>query len=490
MTFRYFRLVSAGLLMLGLAFGTVGSAAAQRTITLSEAIRLAQEQGLQARAARASVEATRHRDAAFDARRLPQLSLSGTVPSYNRAIIPVIQPNGSTLFLPQEQTSSALTMTMSQLLPVTGGSFFISSSLERLTVSGQHEIKSWTSTPVQIGLRQDIFRPNTARWDQRQQNAETEVSERLFLEAMEEIAIQTTQSFFDVYSARATLANAVNNAAVNDTLYTMNQGRYQVGRIGENDLLQSELALLQARSQVQSAQLAFDRAVAVLRLGLNLPPGTPIEISMPNDVPGLEADTARAVAEALRNRSSVSDAQLQDVLARRRIAEARLARGVGATVQAAFGFNATAPRVGAAYENLLEARQFSLSVELPLWGWGARSQDVDAARSDQERSSSLSQANLERTAHDAHFAALELSQARVNVGLAAKADTVAGKRFEVAYNRYVIGRITIDNLYIAQAEKDRANNDFVRALGDYWLAYYQLRRATLFDFASGERIRQ
>jgi outer membrane protein TolC len=66
---------------------------------------------------------------------------------------------------------------------------------------------------------------------------------------------------------------------------------------------------------------------------------------------------------------------------------------------------------------------------------------------------------------------------------------VADKRFEVAYNRYVIGRITIDNLYLAQNEKDQALTQFVQALRGYWRAYYELRRATLYDFEAGRPIR-
>jgi len=53
----------------------------------------------------------------------------------------------------------------------------------------------------------------------------------------------------------------------------------------------------------------------------------------------------------------------------------------------------------------------------------------------------------------------------------------------------VIGRIGVDNLYIAQAEKDQALVQFVQALRGYWVAYYRLRRATLFDFATGQGIR-
>jgi len=94
----------------------------------------------------------------------------------------------------------------------------------------------------------------------------------------------------------------------------------------------------------------------------------------------------------------------------------------------------------------------------------------------------------ETTAHEAHFAVLQLEQAKRALALSATADTVAAKRFEVAYNRYVIGRIGIDNLYIAQNEKDAAKTQYVLALRQYWQAFYQLRRLTLFDFELGRAI--
>jgi outer membrane protein TolC len=52
----------------------------------------------------------------------------------------------------------------------------------------------------------------------------------------------------------------------------------------------------------------------------------------------------------------------------------------------------------------------------------------------------------------------------------------------------VIGRIGIDNLYIAQNEKDQAKTQYVQALRQYWQAYYQLRRLTLYDFETGRPI--
>ena len=461
-----------------------GRAATQEPLTLQRAIELAQTQGNQAVAARATRDAAVFRDRAFSARLLPQLSLGGTVPRYNRAIIPVLQPDGSTLFRPQNQTDAGLTATITQQLP-TGGNFFVSSSLATLSVTGDQSIRTWSSTPISVGFQQDIFRPNTSKLDRREQPYRTELAERQYLEAREDIAIQVTNLFFDVHAAGVSFANATTNVAVNDTLYTLNKGRFEVGKIGENDLLQSELALLRARTSLDGARLELDRAKSSLRLALGLAPDAPIELVVPADVPTFPVDTALAVTEARKNRSTSTGAELSEIQAERRVTEARLNNGFGATVQASVGFNATASEFDFAYRNLLEARQVAVSVDIPLIQWGARRASVQAAEAEREQAERNARTTLDEAAQDAHYAALQLEQSRRALAISAKADTVAAKRFEVAYNRYVIGRIAIDNLYVAQSEKDQALMQYGQALRSHWLAYYRLRRLTLYDFERG-----
>lgn len=462
---------------------------AQEPLTLDRAIEIATERGPQARAARAMRDAARFRGDLFHARQRPQLTLGGSMPSYNRSVIPVVQPDGTTLFRPQRQTNTELTMRLAQRLPFTGGELFVSSGLARLEVAGIQDAETWSSTPVAIGLRQELFRPNVTRWDAREETERSERDERAYLEALEDVALQVTELFFDVYAAQVALGNAVANAAVNDTLYRLNTGRYEVGRIGENDLLQSELVLLQAQTALDAARLNHERAEDALRLGLGLAPGTPVEVSVSAEVPDIRADTALAVAQALVNRAAVSDAALQGVQARRRVSEARWGGGPGATLNASFGLNAIAPEMDLAYRDLLEARRFSLSVDVPLWQSGARKAAMGAARADYDRVATQTTAALEQLAHEARFAALQLAQARRNLEIRAKAQEVAERRFEVAYNRYGIGRITLDNLYRAQSEKDQAVTQLVQALQGYWRAYYRLRRATLYDFETGRPIR-
>ncbi len=461
----------------------------KRSFTLQQVITLAQQQGLQSKAATATREAARQRDRSYNARLLPQLSIGGSAPNYNRSIIPVLQPDGSTLYKPQQQTESSMSMTIAQRIPFTGGDLTVSSGLNRLQVTGTTSIQTWSSTPLTIGLRQPIFRPNTIKWDTREQDLRSDIAERQFLESREDVASAATTAFFDLYAAKMALKNAISNANINDTLFTLNKGRLEIGKIAENDLLQSELALLRSRTALDGARLEYDRALASLRLAINQPIDADIDIEVSANVPVVNADTSVAVAMAMKNRSTVVDLQLQDVQAKRRVNDARLNNGLGATVNASYGYNATAGDVNQAYRNLLDAQRLSLSVQVPLVQWGVRSAEVQAAKADEDRVAATSRVTREQTAQDAHFAALQLSLSRRQLEISAKADTVAQKRYEVTYNRYVVGRITIDLLYQAQLEKDQALQSYVQSLRGYWLAWYRLRRLTLYDFATGEPIR-
>lgn len=489
------RFALSPLLLLALAAAALpaqqGASREPLRFTLQEAIARAQADGNIARAARATRDAARERDRAFGAGLLPQLTLNGNLPSYNRSIIPVVDPGtGQTVYREQEQNEASFNLGLSQRLPVIGGDLFVNSQLSRLDRGGTINDRIWNSTPMLVGIRQDILRPNRLRWDARTQDLQAEVAERAYREAVEDVAIQTANAFFDYYAAKLALDNAANNAAVNDTLYTLNTGRFEVGRIGENDLLQSELALLRSQVALDGARLEYDRTLAALRLALNLPVGTPLEVVVPADIPEVAADTALAVSQALRNRAAMTSVELQTVQADRRVSEARYGTGIGATLQASMGYNQTSlGSVGDAYRDLGEAQRVSLGLSMPLVQWGGRSAQIQAAKLDVEQAAHAGRQTREQTVQEAHFAALQLALAQRQLSIAAKADTVGAKRFEVAKNRYVIGRIGMDNLYQAQTEKDQALVQYLQSLRGFWVAYYRLRRVTMYDFATGTVIR-
>ena len=472
-----------------LATGTV-PLVAQQSLTLKQAIDMAQRQGLLARSAVSARASARDRDHAFSASFLPSLFLTGSTPSYTRSITPVTQPNGTTLYVPLQETDASLTASVVQRVPWTNTTLTFTSGLNQAHVIGANGFESWSSTPFAVSLSQPLFRSNSQKWDIQEQGLRMESSERKYLEAREDVAIAATNSFFDLYAARANRKNAEANVAVNDTLYIINTHRLETGKIGENDLLQSELALLRARASLEDAKLAFERALFQFRITLNLPAGAPVDITVTADVPAFDVDTAAAVRWARANSSTIEDVVASEVHADRAVSEARWNGGAGGTLNASYGFNGTGANASAAYKDLLNSQRLAVSVTLPVWQWGVHSSNLDAAKADRDAARTNAELGRAQLDLNAHFGALQLTQARRGLMIASKADTVAAKRFEVAYNRYSIGKITIDNLYIAQSEKDQALQSYAQALRAYWTAYYQLRKTTLYDFEAARQIRE
>ncbi len=462
-----------------------------RTLTLQEAIALALVNGSSAEVARSVRDAAQQRDRAFHARLLPQLFVSGNAANYNRGINPITLPDGSTQYVGQSQNQSSLQMGFSQRVPLTGGLISVGSALSRVDqfpTTGIPGTRLYQASPLVISLQQDLFKPRNVVWDARVQSLSANVAERGYLEAREDIAGNTAGAFFDLYTQQIALSNAAKNVAVNDTLYTLNKGRYEVGRIGENDLLKSELALLRARAALADAALSRDRAEATLRRIMAFPSGQMFEIVTPDSIPDIDPDPDHAVQQALRNSSIVRQGAVDEVQAKRGVSLARLNNRFNASINASVGFNQSAPGFNQSYQSPLARQTLSVFVNLPMLQWGAGQAEVQEATSLDQRTAASNRAQREALMEDARFSALALQQARRNLVIAAKSDTVAAKQFEVARNRYSIGKISNTDLYSAQAEKDAAVLANVQALRAYWAAYYRLRRVTLYDFAAKQEI--
>ncbi len=477
------RLIRRSLVALVAPAALFAQAKPARTLTLQEAIEMAQQQGPLAQVARSNRDAARWQDRAFNSRLLPQLFLSGTAANLNHGINAVPQPDGTSQYIGQSQNLSSFQVGFSQRVPLTGGVISVGSQVSRFDQFGDNNSRLYQTSPVVVSLQQDLFRPRAVVWDERVQNLSASVAERGYLEAREDVAGNTADAFFNLYAAQMSLANAEANVAVNDTLYTLNKGRYEVGKIGENDLLKSELALLRARAAVDDAKLARDRAEAALRRTISFPEGEALAIVTPDSIPNIHADPDVAVQQALKNSSTIEQSALDLVRSRRDIAQAKADNRFNATIQASAGFNQKGTALGQAYQSPLGKQTLSVGLNLPMIQWGAGKADVEAAKAGEQRTLASNRSRRDQLAEDARFSALALDQAQRNVQISAKADTVAAKQFEVARNRYIVSKISNTDLYTAQDQKDQAVLAKVQALRAYWTAYYHLRRVTLYDFA-------
>lgn len=476
-------------LCLILSVGSGERAYAQETLDLEDCIRIAQMNGPAARMAAQNYQAREWQYQAFRSSLRPQITLSGNVPQLIRAINPVEQNDGSLLYLPQSHGQSSVGLSVSQVISTTGGRLSLTSGLNRVDEFGAYQSHYYRATPMTVNLHQPLFQHNPYHWNREIQNIRYRKSRRMLIEEHLNVALQATDRYFTLYLAQINLKISALNAAVNDTIYTISQGRYRVGKIAENELLQSELALMDARARLEQDSLAYEKAEQELRILLGYTSRATISIQQPQEIPSVQPDPELAIKHALASRSEILTHQEQRLATEQDLARAQSEQGLSLTLTASYGYNQRADELQEVYSNPLDQQYLNLQMEFPIFTWGKGAAEVEAARAELERLQTDLQLRERRLREEVYYQVRELAQLRRQVRLKAKADTIAARRFEVAKNRYLIGKIDITNMLLAQSEKDAARRSYVQTLRQYWMALHQLQRLTAYDYINGRAFR-
>jgi outer membrane protein TolC len=459
-----------------------------KSYTLSDCINYAQKNSTASVVAKSSFESKELAYKGFLADFFPQVVLSGSAPGLVREINEITLPDGNRVFEPQSLMSGSGFLSLQQKISLTGGSIYLQSGLSRIDMLEGTGSTLWKTTPVQIRFDQPLFAYNDMKWNRRIEELMFKKSQSEFAEDMEQIAIDVTSKFFDLYLSEMNIKNVELNVAINDTLYTLSTGRYKVGKIAENDLLQSELALLNAQNELEQAKLTYRRVLEEFKILVGFDTQEKITIEPPQDYYILNIVPEKAIREALDNRSALTDYKIQEVEADSRIARARSQMGFSANMSATFGLNQTAGDFDEAYMELLDQETANLTFQIPLFRWNKGKIDLQSAKLSKKSIQSRIELNMEFLKTEIKYQVLQFNQQAERLPLTAKADTIAQKRFEVAKNRYMISKIDLNTLFIAQNEKNSAFRGYINALKTYWVSYYSLRKLTLYDFLKDEKI--
>src|SRR5690606_3925700 len=110
----------------------------------------------------------------------------------------------------------------------------------------------------------------------------------------------------------------------NDTIYQIAEGRYNLGKIGEDQLLQLELSVMNARQEVEQSRLNLQTYSLRLRSFAGMNVREDLQLLLPEDIPDFPVNEDLALEEAMKNRQ-------ESVAFRRRMLEAdmEIARAKG-----------------------------------------------------------------------------------------------------------------------------------------------------------------
>ncbi len=451
-------------------------------MTLNEAISQAQEQSLYSFRARNMYLARYWEYRSYKATKLPRLSLNSTPFSYSQSVSAEYDfESGDYRFVPYERLSSNLGVSLEQNVTFTGGVLGLQTDA-RMIKNGDSD-PEYTSVPVSIMFNQPMNGYNRFRWLAKIEPLKFEKAKKEFLVDMEDINIRVANAFFNVVMSEINLKIAKTNYSNADTLFRIGKGRFEIGTVTQDELLDLELTLLNANMSVTKSNISLRQSRSSFNSLLGLPKDVIVKCIVPDKIPHLKVNVDEVMRYVLENNPDILGYEQQMLEANRRIAETRASSGLNANVRANMGINKQTYDIGQLYSSPFgDEKGVSVGLQLPLLDWGERRGKIEMAKSDRD----VTEASIRQQRIDLEqnviIQVMEFNVQDDQVFISAKADTVAQLGYDVTKQRFMIDKVDVIKLNSARNSLDQARRNYVNTLEQYWRGYFNIRKLTLYDF--------
>lgn len=470
--------------IIGLA-ATLCAAAQTDTLrlSLSEAISMARARSVDAAAALDELRSAYWQYRTYRAELLPEISFNATLPSYAKRYSSYQDASGAYNFVPNDNLQLSGELSISQRIWLTGGTLSLRSSLDYMRQLSGNKYNNFMSIPVALTLEQPLFAANDIKWDRRIEPVRYTEARARFISETEEVALSAIRYFFSLLIAKEQLACSRQNLANAEKLYDVAKAKRGMGQISENDLLQIELTMLNARSAVSSDESSLKSASFQLASFLDIEGDTAIDPAEPGRLPGVDVDYAAALELATERNPFMHNVQRRQLEADYEVAKAK-GRQREIKLFAQIGYTGSDRTAGRSYSNLRDNQVVEVGVSIPLVDWGKRRAAVKVAESRRERTRNTLRKETMDFNQNLFILVERFNNQAEQLRLADRANLIAEQRYRTNVETFMVGRISTLDLSDSQTNKDNARQKLLNELYSYWSYFYQLRSISLWDFST------
>ena len=457
---------------------------AQKKLSLNAVISLAKSHRIRSKQIENRYQNSYWRNFSYKRQFLPSLVFDGTLPEFEHSISSVTQNDGSETFVNRNVISNRANLSINQLVPLTGGSIFVRSGLDNIQLSGNTESTTYLSRPIEFGYSQNIFGFNRYKWDKKIEPLYFNEAQLLKSEEIEQLSIESVNRYFDLLRDQLSMVNAEKNFLNNDTIYKIGKGRYGYGKIAENELLQLELSLLNSEMSYEQEKVNFELSRQKLATFLGFSSQENIELILDSLIPNFEVNYNEALNYAHTYHSQLIRQEKEVFEAEMNVAKVKSDNRFNFNLSASFGLSQTADNITDAYIKPQNQEFVSLGIRVPIIQWGLGRGRIKQAQANAD----LIKSTIEQEKIDfdqgVYIKVSKFNLNRKQLKVSFRAREVATKRFEVSKQRYLIGKIIVTDLQIAQQEKDLALISYINSYRSFWKSYYNIRKTTHYNFES------
>lgn len=453
-----------------------------QTLTLTNAIKIAQENSLDAQIARFSFMSKYWQYRSFKAQLKPSVNLGGTLGNFNHSVVEARDPETGRVNQVNNNTmTNSLTLSIDQSIAATGGMVSLQSYLYRLDQFDYKE-KNYNSQPLRISYTQSLRSFNALKWDKKTAPVEYQIAERNYISALQDVTIRVTSLFFHVLAVQSDYKQSLATVEDRERLYELSKSRLNLTTTTKSEVLQMELSLLNARMAVKKNKISLDEAMYDLFSYLRLTDYEHAELMPPYTIPNILINADDVLQKAINNSSHSLDQRLQLLEAQKNLAQARSNKGVQVTLSSEIGFSQTGKTMRTAYSRLKDNEIIGVSLSLPIFDWGVSKGRVKMAQAQLDVVKTQMEQNHLDYMQNLRKKVMQFNVQPTQCRDAYRAQEIAVERYEITRKRYETGAISVTELNTAQQEMESAKAQYIAQLSSFWNDYYVLQQATLYDW--------
>ncbi len=250
----------------------------------------------------------------------------------------IIHGTDEYIYIPKNTVSNLGTLSLSQNIGPTGTVISLRSDLTLFRDIAKDLPTNYITNPVSIDITQPIRKYNTLKWQKKIEPVRYNAARKTYLANIEGVHLSAVMNFFSLALAQINKQIAEMNYSNADTLYRIAQGRYDLGTIAEDELLQMQLSWLNAETARKQADMNLRDREIRLRSFLGYNENVRLELIVPTEIPDLQVEMKEVLDLALENNPDLLQQQINVLNAQSNAAQAKAEKGLNASLTASFGF--------------------------------------------------------------------------------------------------------------------------------------------------------
>ena len=452
-------------------------------LTLSDVLKLASKNSLDVFKAKRKYGVNYWQFRSFKSSLLPKIDFETNPFTFNRSLIERYDSEQNIDVFRQQQTiNSYANLSLSQNIAATGTRLFINSSFNRLENLGDLKTESYNATPIRIGLVQPIMAYNTFKWQQKTAPLEFQKAKQDFLYELQTINLKSVDLFFKWALASKKVTIAKENKIAAEKLFNIGKKRYDLIAIERDELLNLELDVYNANTNLTKNIQTLQKTEAELKLFLRdqLPQNTIPEL--PELITNLSIDLNKAIELVYQNNPDILNLNLRKIEALRDLDKSIKNNRFDLSLTASYGLNQQADTFVDAYGRFLDQQTVSIHLSLPVLDWGERKGKIKTAKMNKDVIDIELQQNEDTYKQNITLKVLDFNLQQELVLGALRTSEISKESYSLTEKRFLSGSVDFLNLIASRKAWQQANENYIRALQNYWAIYYKVQQLTLYNF--------